>query len=179
MQHSNNTADYHYAGKDVNKSAEQLSDYFVELDNQLLKKSHPVTAIPSGNCSELSKPEMLDSLPLNGVVTVNCGSHEGCLFCSKYRIHADETDIRKLLSLKYFIIQSQNLAASQEHFDSVYKSVLTRIESLLGHIGNKKPSCLTLIKKFVKKYLSKSCCRSIGIENWSFYVTWDCSDQSR
>jgi len=151
MQHSNNIADSHYAGKDQEKAAEQLSDYFVELDNQLLKESLPVTAIPIGNCTEPSKPEMLDSLPLNGIVTVNCGSHEGCLFCSKYRIHTDEADIRKLLSLKYLIIQSQNLAASQEHFDSVYKPVLTRIESLLRHIGKKKPSYLTLIKKIRKE----------------------------
>lgn len=147
MQHSNSTSDAHYAGKNEEKSAEQLAAYFAELDNQLLKESLPVIPIPSGNCTAPSKPEILDSLPLNSVVTVNCGSHEGCLFCSKYRIHADDKDIRKLLSLKYLIIHSQNLAASQEHFDSVYNPVLARIEGLLDHIGDKKPNCLPLIQE--------------------------------
>lgn len=151
MQHSNSTSDAHYAGKDEEKSAEQLADYFAELDNQLLKESLPVIPIPSGNCTAPSTPEVLDSLPLNSVVTVNCGSHEGCLFCSKYRIHADEADIRKLLSLKYLIIQSQSAAASKEHFDNVYKPVLDRIEDLLDHIGDKKPSCQPLIKKIRKE----------------------------
>ena len=121
-------------------------NYFVMLDKQILKEPLPVIPIPSGNCTETSKPEPLNSLPLNSAITVKCGNHEGCLFCNKYRIHADEADIRKLLSVKYLIIQSQNLAASQEHFDRVYKPVLTRIEDLLKHIGDTQSSCLTLIK---------------------------------
>jgi hypothetical protein len=151
MQHNNKTADSHYSNKDEEKSAEQITEYFVALDKQLLKKSIPVILIPSGNCTEYSKPEVLSSLTLNSVITVSCESHEGCLFCSKYRIHSDEVDIRKLLSVKYLIIKSQNSAASQKHFDSVYKPVLTRIEDLLSHIGNKEPNCLTLIKTLRKE----------------------------
>jgi hypothetical protein len=151
MQHNNKTADSHYTDKDEEKSAEQLSDFFVELNNQLLTEPLPVIPIPSGNCTETSKPEPLNSVPINSAITVKCGNHEGCLFCNKYRIHADEADIRKLFSVKYLIIQSQNLAASQEHFDSVYKPVLTRIEDLLEHIGDKQPSCLTLIKNVRKE----------------------------
>jgi hypothetical protein len=151
MQHNNKTSDSHYTNKDEEKSAEQIADYFAELDKQLLKEPVSSVPIPSGNCAETSKPEPLNSLPLNSAITVSCGNHEGCLFCSKYRIHADEADIRKLLSVKYLIIQSQHLASSQEHFDSVYKPVLTRVEDLLDHIGNKEPSCLTLIKNVRKE----------------------------
>ena len=151
MQHNNKTADSHYTNKDEEESAEQITDYFAELDKQLLKEPVSSVPIPSGNCIETSKPEPLNSLPLNSAITVSCGNHEGCLFCSKYRIHADEADIRKLLSVNYLIMQSQNLAASQEHFDSVYKPVLTRIEDLLDHIGDKQPSCLTLIKNVRKE----------------------------
>jgi hypothetical protein len=151
MQHNNKTADSHYSNKDEEKSAEQITDYFIELDKQLLKESVSSVPIPSGNCTETSKPEPLNFLPLNSSITVSCGNHEGCLFCSKYCIHADEVDIRKLLSVKYLIMQSQNLSASQEHFDSVYKPVLTHIEDLLDHIGNKEPNCLTLIKTLRKE----------------------------
>ena len=146
MQHNNKTSDSHYANKDEEKSAEQITDYLAELDKQLLKEPVPSVPTPSGNCTEESKPEQLISLPSNSPITVSCGNHEGCFFCNKYRVHVDEADIRKLLSVKYLIIQSQNLAASQEHFDSVYKPVLTRIEDLLGHIGDKEPNCLTLIE---------------------------------
>lgn len=151
MQHNNRTADSHYTNKNEEKSAEELSDFFVMLDKQILKEPLPVIPIPSGNCTETSKPKPLNSLPLNSAITVKCGNHEGCLFCNKYRIHADEADIRKLLSVKYLIIKSQNLAASQEHFDRVYKPVLTRIEDLLEHIGDKQPRCLTLIKNVRKE----------------------------
>lgn len=151
MQHNNKTADSHYTNKDEEKSTEQITDYFVALDEQLLKEPVSSVPIPSGNCTEPSKPEPLNLLPLNNAITVSCGNHEGCLFCSKYRIHADEADIRKLLSVKYLIIQSQNLAASQEHFDSVYKPVLIRIEDLLDHIRDKQPSYLTLIKNVRKE----------------------------
>ena len=151
MQHSGKTADSHYVSQDEEKSAEQLADYFDELDNQLLNKSTSETPIPSGNCTEPSKPKALDLLALNNVVKISCGKHEGCFFCNKYRIHADETDIRKLLSVKYLILQSQSLAASQDHFNNVYKSVLTRIEDLLKYIGGKQPSYSTLIKKIRKE----------------------------
>lgn len=151
MQHNNKTADSRYTNKDEEKSAEQITDYFTELDKQLLKEPISSVSIPSGNCTEPSKPEPLNLLPLNNAITVSCGNHEGCLFCSKYRIHTDEADIRKLLSVKYLIIQSQNLAASQEHFDSVYKPVLIRIEDLLAHIGNKQHSYLNLIKNVRKE----------------------------
>lgn len=151
MQHNNKTADSRYTNKDEEKSAEQITDYFTELDKQLLKEPISSVSIPSGNCTEPSKPEPLILLTLNNDITVSCGNHEGCLFCSKYRIHTDEADIRKLLSVKYLIIQSQNLAASQEHFDSVYKPVLIRIEDLLAHIGNKQYSYLTLIKNVRKE----------------------------
>jgi hypothetical protein len=151
MQHNNKTADSHYTNKDEEKSAEQISDYFAELDKQILKEPVSSISIPSGNCTEPSKPDLLNLLPLSNAITVSCGNHEGCLFCSKYRIHADDTDIRKLLSVKYLITQSQSLAASQEHFDSVYKSVLIRIEDLLAHISEKHPSYLTLIKDVRKE----------------------------
>ena len=151
MQHNNKTADSHYTNKDEEKSAVQITDYFIELDKQLLKEPDSSVPIPSGNCTETSKPEPLNLLPLNSAITVVCGNHEGCLFCGKYRIHADEADIRKLLSVKYLIIQSQSLAASQEHFDSIYKPVLTRIEDLLDHIGDKQPSYLTLIENVRKE----------------------------
>ncbi|WP_257171377.1 hypothetical protein [Colwellia sp. M166] len=151
MQHNKKSADSHYTNKDTEKSAEQITDYFAELDKQLLKEPVISVPIPSGNCSEESKPEPLNSLPSNSPITVSCGNHEGCLFCNKYRVHADEADIRKLLSVKYLIIQSQTSSASQEHFDSVYKQILTRIEDLLGFIGDKKPDCLTIIKNVRKE----------------------------
>jgi hypothetical protein len=151
MQHNIATAGSHYSNTDEEKSADQITEYFAELDKQLLKELDSSVPIPSGNCTETSKPEPVNSLPLNSLITVDCGNHEGCLFCSKYRIHADETDIRKLLSVKYLVMQSQNMSVSQEHFDSVYKSVLTRIEDLLEHIGDKNAECLTLIKNIRKE----------------------------
>lgn len=47
--------------------------------------------------------EIPPPLIMTSEVSVNCYTPEGCLFCDKYRIHVDATDIRKSLSCRYCI----------------------------------------------------------------------------
>lgn len=151
MQHQDRTADSNYTSKNDNKTAEQLTDYFMELDKLLLKDKGTEEPIPSGHCAEPAMPDALPSLPLGSAITVNCGTLEGCLFCSKFRTHADEDDIRKLLSVKYVIMQSQHLAASSEHFDGVYQVVLTRVDDLLARISDVNSTISSVIDKVRKE----------------------------
>lgn len=151
MQHSTKTSVSNYSSRDKTEAIIQLTDYFAEIKNLIQQKQIPSASIPSGNCTEYSKPKPLDSLSLKSPIIVKCGNYEGCLYCSKYHIHTDETDIRKLLSVKYIIIHSQAFASSSEHFDNVFKSILKRIDDLLAYMENVQPDCASLIARVSKE----------------------------
>jgi len=134
LQHSNKTSDFNYSGSDFEQSSEELIDYFSEITEQLLPNSGTELETPSGNCIEPKTPTALSTLVTSNLFTVDCGDQKTCLFCSKYRILADEVDIRKLLSIKYLLVNSAHLASSIEHFNKVYNPILDRIEELLEKI---------------------------------------------
>ena len=134
LQHSDKTSNSRYTGASSEKSSEELTNYFNELTNQLIISQGIEKSTPSGNCVEPNMPQAIPDIASNDIFTIDCGDQKSCLFCNKYRIHGDEKDIRKLLSMKYLIIQSEYLAASIEHFNHIYKSVLMHIEELLDQI---------------------------------------------
>jgi len=134
LQHSKKASNVSYTGANFEESSKELTNYFGELTNQLLISPGIEKSTPSGNCVEPNMPLAISEIASNNIFTIDCGDQKSCLFCSKYRIHGDEKDIRKLLSMKYLIIQSEHLAASIEHFNRIYKSVLIHIEELLDQI---------------------------------------------
>lgn len=73
-----------------------------------MKVSHLLVGI----CSNYGNPNPLS----NALVKVNCKSPEGCLFCDKYRIHADEKDARKLISCRYYLQKTAQLSNNKEKF---------------------------------------------------------------
>ncbi|MBB5510844.1 site-specific integrase [Paraburkholderia atlantica] len=82
-----------------------------------------------GKCVDFNSP-----VPISGNVPIapDCRKHEGCLFCDKYRVHADATDVRKLASCAYVIEQTLSVPGAEEHF----RPVLERISEVLGEISN-------------------------------------------
>ena len=134
LQHSEKASTSNYTSSNFEDSSEGLTNYFNKLTNQLIVSPGIEKATPSGKCIEPHKPKAISEIKLSDTVTIACRDQTTCLFCNKYRIHADEKDIRKLLSMKYLIIQSEYLAASIEHFKNVYELTLTHIEVLLDQI---------------------------------------------
>ena len=131
LQHSVYTSQAHYTGRNDNETtAEEMTDFFNALSAELKKEDTTDTVV--GHCSELSRPEpiLVGSPP----VKIDCSFNEGCLFCSKYRMHADGTDVHKLLSLKFLIQESQELAHNRAHFSNVYRDTLYRIDELISNI---------------------------------------------
>jgi hypothetical protein len=134
LQHSEKASNASYTSSNFEKSSEELTHYFSQLTNQLLDSPDIEKSTPSGNCVEPNMPQALSDTSSLNVLPIDCGDQKSCLFCSKYRVHGDEIDIRKLLSIKYIIIQSQHLASSIEHFNKTYTLVLTHIDELLSKI---------------------------------------------
>ncbi|EKD73892.1 MAG: hypothetical protein ACD_45C00156G0001, partial [uncultured bacterium] len=118
------------------------------LNNMHLKvvtaKKAPATAISVGHCLEHNKPKTEVS---GSAIQPNCHQPEGCLFCDKYRVHADEYDIRKLWSCRYVISETRTLAASETHFEKVFGVVLNRIDSLLEFISSKNDALNQTVKR--------------------------------
>jgi hypothetical protein len=95
-------------------------------------KNYKAQKIPIGHCYGEGAPTALDEVE---PMRPNCTHFEGCLNCSQYSLHADEEDIRKLLSMQYVILESEPAAKSKEHFDHVFKNILRKIEWILGEIS--------------------------------------------
>ena len=76
-----------------------------------------------------------------------CGQPESCLFCKHYFLHADEEDIRKLLSGRLVIQKTRHLADSVENFDTLFKPVFERIAGLLEEISKRSKKLEELVAR--------------------------------
>lgn len=106
---------------------------------------------PVGRCVDYGKPKADGT---SGTVSPDCRNPEGCFFCDNYKVHADEHDVRKLLSCRFCILKTTSLAASVEHFDSVFGEILSRINELLVEIGKRiqKPELISSTTRSVEEF---------------------------
>jgi integrase len=140
LQNSEQVLLKHYTAGSETEHLSELSNFFSEVSNFVLEKNDKSDGESSsvGICSNYGNPNPLDNAP----VKVNCKSPEGCLFCDKYRIHADEKDTRKLVSCRYCLQKTAQLSNNKEDFDAVFGKIFQRIDELLKEIEEIKP-CLT------------------------------------
>jgi hypothetical protein len=71
----------------------------------------------------------------------------GCLFCDKFVVHADETDLRKLISCKYVINTCKHLSHSDDSYQAHFGEVLSRIDAILEEIKNVSDQIFDLAKR--------------------------------
>ncbi len=105
---------------------------------------------PLGLCMDYGHP---DAAVRISKAVPDCKNPEGCLFCNKYKVHADEHDTRKLISSRYCIQRTAPLALSLEHFEEVFGTVLSRINQLLTEIRKRAidPAMVDRIEKSVEE----------------------------
>lgn len=133
LQNTNQTVLKHYTAGSESRSALELTSYFEHFNkNLIIDATESSVPISVGQCISVDKPS-----PISEILTLkpDCKKPEGCIFCKQYAVHADEVDIRKLLSYKYVIEQTRILASSEEHYEELFKPVLTRIEEVLNKIS--------------------------------------------
>ena len=87
------------------------------------------TPIAVGQCSQLD-PVAIPFAPIKP----DCSKPEGCLYCDKYKVHADETDYKKLLSFKYVFEISETLAHDEEHYERVVLPIIEKIDEAKNQI---------------------------------------------
>lgn len=101
-----------------------------------LLEADPITRIAVGSCKEQGNPIAID---VHAVVKPDCNKTEGCFFCAQYRVHADETDLRKLLSCHHVLQRLAPLQGESVTADRVYAAVIDRIQALLAEIRCRIP----------------------------------------
>lgn len=148
LQNSEQVLLKHYTAGSEADHLSELSKFFSDVSNFVLEKTRENGHSSSvGICSNYGQPNALNNAP----VKVNCKSPEGCLFCDKYRIHADEKDTRKLVSCRYCLQKTAQLSNNKEDFDSVFGKIFQRIDELLKEIEEIKPGLTTKIIEEVEE----------------------------
>lgn len=135
LQNSEETVLRHYASGSKIRADQEMTTFLKKLHEKVVNPGTISTIdISVGQCKEYNAPESGES---HASIQPDCHQPEGCLFCTKYYIHADEQDIRKLCSCLYVITESRVLADSETHFNAVFGAVIKRIEFLLETISAK------------------------------------------
>lgn len=152
MQHSLPTALRSYSNGSAELARDEIGDF--------LQRVHSVVEIgrdtkieeerAAGGCISKNQPR---SIVFDPPVKPDCRNPEGCLFCDKYRAHADEKDVRKLLSAKFVVGQTSQLAASAEEYDRVFGATITRIDEILLDIRVVNDSMPAVIDRISKEVL--------------------------
>lgn len=150
MGHSLDTARNNYARTSFKDAAQQISQFFNELREvavaqtrtleriavQTLDESVDVQTLPVGVCvTATPQPEKALGFTAQAP-TPNCQQFEHCLFCQHYTIHADDTDIRKLLSLKSLLGYVKQKATDLIKWESKFGVILHRIDEVLNDLSN-------------------------------------------
>lgn len=114
---------------------------FVErVPVRILDDKRPEAATGIGACEKSSEtdPKLAQGFTAQAPTPV-CGVPETCLFCKFYAVHADDQDIRRLLSLRY-LIQSIRHKQPIDHWQSKFGPTLHRIDEVLSAMQNANDS---------------------------------------
>lgn len=133
LQNRSSTLKNHYANGNHQRTSQQFTDFFMRLREKVICINNKETnhiSVPSGHCVQFNAEQAEVDAP----VAVNCRIPQGCLYCEKFAVHADEVDIRKLLSLEFVLKETKALAHNIEHFDSTSGLLLGRIRDILDEL---------------------------------------------
>lgn len=150
MGHSLDTARNNYARTSFKDAAQQISQFFNELREvavaktrtleriavQTLDETVEVQTLPVGACiTAAPQPEKALGFT-EQAPTPNCQQFEHCLFCQHYAVHADDEDVRKLLSLKSLLGYVKQKATDLIKWEQQFGVVLHRIDEVLNELSD-------------------------------------------
>ncbi len=150
MGHSLDTARNNYARTSFKDAGQQISQFFNELRDiavtqtrsieriavKMIDATADTQALPVGACVT-ANPQPKKALGLTEQAPMpNCQQFEHCLFCQHYAVHADDEDVRKLLSLKILLGYVKQKATDLLKWEQQFGVVLHRIDEVLTELTN-------------------------------------------
>lgn len=144
LQNTERTVMRHYAAGSETQTALEFGQYFDRLENVVTDATVPIAKTSAvGSCISFGSP----SPDLSATaIKPDCKQPEGCLFCTHFAVHADKTDVRKLLSCRHCILQTEHMADSQQHFQDLFGPVIQRIDAIINHISGKSDQHQRLVE---------------------------------
>lgn len=156
----------HYARPSVDDTAVELTMFFDSVYNQAIGRTRSldqipvkiqdreeVSNIPTGCCNN---SEELTPVLAPGFTSLapapSCGEPATCLFCSFYGVHADEQDVRRLLSLQYLLRASKGSMANERYLEKI-APMLHRIDEVIAEVeqvSNIQPTLVSTIRAQVE-----------------------------
>lgn len=151
LQNSKRTLLKHYAAGSETVHMEEMSKFFVGITETVKNRGVPIEGVNQaiGVCSSFGAPHQVVH---DSPIVPNCKGAEGCLFCDKYRIHADDRDTKKLLSCRYCLRQTAHLAENEEQYQKVFTPIFNRIDEVLKEIDRREPGLVDKIRTQVEEY---------------------------
>lgn len=137
LQNSEKTVLASYAAGSETTHMEEMTVFFDMVKSKVISSDEVIDTGVSraiGICSDYGTPHQISG---DVPVQPDCKREEGCLFCEKFRIHADERDVRKLLSCRYCLQQMAPLAGSEERFQATLNPIFTRIQVILDEVHSR------------------------------------------
>ncbi|MEM5343383.1 hypothetical protein [Paraburkholderia azotifigens] len=144
LGHTLLTAIRNYNNGSASRRNSELTDFFSSVVKSAIEAarkpgivSRGEVDLATGVCKDRGHPEKLNAAPTN--IEPDCRKTEGCLFCDKFRVHADETDIRKLLSCQYVMNRLALIRGSARQVEATYYAIMARIQTLLDELRQRVP----------------------------------------
>lgn len=134
LQNSEKTVLAHYAAGSETAQIEEVGSFLNKVSEMVIDKGQVVEGGVDravGYCSSYGAPKIVKRPT---PIQPDCKVPEGCFFCEKYRVHADETDVRKLISCRYCLQHNIQFAVSDE-VRTRLMSVIEKIEKALSEIS--------------------------------------------
>jgi hypothetical protein len=127
---------YSTAADDV--ATKEISAFYNLLSTTAKAAKKRQQSIPPGHCIEPGTPIPVVEIEAE-VSQPGCHNFITCLFCENFVVHATENDIRKLLSVKYFLNEIRHQSTSTDEFDKLNGPTIARIESIMSSISDISP----------------------------------------
>lgn len=148
LQNTEKTVLSSYSTGTESSQVEELTEFFDNVStvlskNQFINKGNELSI---GLCSSQGEPLQISR---NMPIQPDCKKVEGCFFCDKFKVHADEKDARKLLSCRYFLNQTSVRFNNREQFGLVVGPVISRIDWILKEISTKEEKLVPRITREV------------------------------
>jgi hypothetical protein len=100
---------------------------------------------PAGDCADADHRGAAMAPPEG--YEPNCKNFEGCIYCSQFRIHADEESIRKLLSMRHFILEFLGACTDVDQFKRIHSHAIDQIERIINTLITARPEMKVTVEK--------------------------------
>jgi hypothetical protein len=142
MQNSSQTILKHYTEAEEKVAIDEISATLNFITSVLNRESKIET--PGGGCSGEKSSE--SEVPPDQYEP-NCRNFVGCIYCTEFRLHADEDSIRKLLSMRFVTAERLTSCSDIDQFYTLHGNTLKRLDSLITDLIKIKPEFEPIIDR--------------------------------